>query len=191
MNVKAWLAVCLTVPALCAIVHCGGGSSSPTPTSPTPVPTVTPAPPPVAPLVCDPTPPPLHGVRVKIHDNSGYRKIMDSRPLVENIDRFCQRTGQGGKFCFTRLEGDPQQADCDRMAMGMADTGRYGPTWSFDGKPCTDGGPDPGCYHHASNQFLVIAKGSGSLKACADDDVPVAADSCGGCRISETAGGCQ
>jgi hypothetical protein len=116
---------------------------------------------------------------------------MDSRPLVENIDRFCQRTGQSGKFCFTRLEGDPQQADCDRMAMGMADTGRYGPTWSFDGEPCTDGGSDPGCYHHASNQFLVIVKGSGSVKACAADDVPVAADSCGGCKITPDVGRCQ
>jgi hypothetical protein len=193
MNAKAWMVVFLTVPALFAIAHCGGGSSAPAPTSPTPVPTVpppTPAPT-LAPLVCDPTPPPLHGIKVKVHSNSGFRKTMDSRPLVENIDRYCQRTGQSGRFCFTRLEGDPQQADCDRMAMGMADTGRWGPTWSFDDKPCADAGPDPGCYHHASNQFLVIAKGEGSVLACAAADVPVAESRCGGCNIIATSRDCQ
>ena len=192
MNVKASLFVCLTAPALFAIVHCGGGSSSTPTTVPTPVPTVAPTPEPTfAPLVCDPTPPPLHGLRVGIHSNSGYRKIMDSRPLVEDVDGYCKRTGQSGKFCWTRLEGDPQQADCDRMAMGISDTGRYGPTWYFDGKPCTDGGSDPGCYHHPNNQFLVTAKGNGSVTACAADDVPVAADSCGGCDIKESSNQCQ
>lgn len=116
---------------------------------------------------------------------------MDSRPFVTDVDGYCKRTGQSGKFCFTRIEGDPQQEACDKMAMGMSDTGRYGPTWNFDGVPCSDGGSEPGCYHHASNQFLVIAKGDGVVFACAAADVPVASDSCGGCRISETSGDCQ
>ena len=187
------LAVCLAAPALIALVYCGGSSSNP-PTTPAPAPTAaTPAPAPTfAPLSCDPTPPPLHGIKVKIHSNSGFRKTMDSRPLVEDVDGYCKATGQSGRFCFTRLEGDPQQADCDRMAMGMAaDTGRYGPTWTFEGMPCTNGGSEPGCYHHADNQFLVIAKGDGVVGACASPDVPVAADSCGGCRISEASGNCQ
>ena len=100
--------------------------------------------------------------------------------------------GQAGRFCFTRLEGDPQAADCDRMAMGMAtDTGRYGPTWNFEGMPCTEGGPDPGCYHHPDNQFLVTAKGDGIVGACASPDVLVGESSCGGCRISESSADCQ
>ncbi len=187
------LVVCLAAPALIALVYCGGSSSNP-PTTPAPAtPPATPAPAPTfAPLSCDPTPTPLHGIKVKIHSNSGYRKTMDSRPLVEDVDDYCKRTGQSGRFCFTRIEGDPQQSDCDRMAMGMAaDTGRYGPTWNFEGVPCTNGGSEPGCYHHADNQFLVIAKGDGVVGACASPDVPVAADSCGGCRISETSGTCQ
>ena len=141
MNVKRLLVLCLAAPALIALVYCGGSSSTP-PTTPAPAaPAATPAPAPTfAPLSCDPTPPPLHTLKVKIHSNSGFRKTMDSRPLVEDVDGYCKRTGQSGRFCFTRIEGDPQQADCDRMAMGMADTGRYGPTWAFEGMPCTDGG---------------------------------------------------
>ena len=194
MIAKRLLVPCLAVPALLAIVYCGGSNSSP-PTSPAPAPTVAatpaPTPPPLAPLACDPTPPPLHGVKVKIHSDSGFRKTMDSRPLVANIDRYCQRTGQDGRFCFTRLEGHPQQAECDRMAMGIADTGRYGPTWSFDNMPCTANGSEPGCYHHASNQFLVIAKGDGMVMACAAEDAPVNENRCGGCRITETSSECQ
>jgi hypothetical protein len=57
--------------------------------------------------------------------------------------------------------------------------------------PCTDGGSEPGCYHHPDNQFLVIAKGNGVVEACASPDVPVEESSCGGCRISETSGDCQ
>ncbi len=192
MNVKRLLVLCLAAPALIALVYCGGSSSTP-PTTPAPAaPAATPAPAPTfAPLSCDPTPPPLHTLKVKIHSNSGFRKTMDSRPLVEDVDGYCKRTGQSGRFCFTRIEGDPQQADCDRMAMGMADTGRYGPTWAFEGMPCTDGGSEPGCYHHPDNQFLVIAKGNGVVGACASPDVPVADNRCGGCRISETSGDCQ
>jgi hypothetical protein len=77
------------------------------------------------------------------------------------------------------------------MALGIADTGRRGPTWSFDGAPCTDAGSEAGCYHHPTNQFLVIAKGDGDVMACAADDVPVQDSSCGRCRITETSGECQ
>jgi hypothetical protein len=190
MNPKAWLFVCLTAPALFAVVHCGGSNSSPT-SSPTPVPTIAPTPEPtLAPLVCDPTPPPLRYVGVKVHHNSGYRKILDCRPIVQNVDKYCQRIGApGGRFCSTRVEGDPQRADCDRMAMGMSDTGRYGPTWRYEGKPCRDSGPDPGCYHHSTNQFLVIAKGIGEFSACAAADAPVDEEEgarCGFIKIEST-----
>jgi hypothetical protein len=194
MKTKRLTVLCLAAPALIATISCGGSSPSP-PTSPTPAPTVAPTPQPtptpLAPLACDPTPPPLHGIKVKVHSDSGFRKTMDSRPLVANIDNYCQRTGQDGRFCFTRLEGHPQQADCDGMAMGIADTGRYGPTWSFDDMPCAEDGSEPGCYHHPSNQFLLIAKGNGRVQACAADDVLVNESRCGACQISETSGECQ
>ena len=137
MNAKRLLVLSAAVPALFALVHCGGGGSNSGggPSSPGPAPTPAPtAAPPVA-LVCDPTPPPLYGFRMKIHQNSGRRKTLDATPLVVNTsDDYCGQVGLDGNFCFTRPEGDPQREDCDRMAMGMAgDTGRYGPTWFFNG----------------------------------------------------------
>jgi len=188
------LLLCLSAAAVIGFVHCGGGSS-PT-TNPTPGPTVAPTPTPgptVAPLTCDPTPPPLYGIRVSIHINQGFRKTLDSKPLVENVDNYCQKLGlAGSKFCFTRAEDDPQRADCDRMAVGIAaDTGRYGPQWFYEDEPCSGGGDQAGCNNHPDNQFLVIAKGSGSFVACAADDVPVSADKCGGCKVIESSGECQ
>ena len=104
MKTKCPAVSCLAASALIAVISCGGSNPSP-PTSPAPAPTLAPTPQPtptpLAPLACDPTPPPLHGVKVKIHSDSGYRKTMDSRPLVADIDNYCQRTGQDGRFCFT------------------------------------------------------------------------------------------
>jgi len=191
MKVRPWLVPCLAVLALVVSVGCGGSSSTP-PTSPTPAPTVAPTPEPTAvPLSCNPTPPPLRYIRIKIHSDSGYRKILDSAPVVQNVDNYCQRVGvPGQEFCFTRFEDDPQRPDCDRMAVGIADTGRYGPTWRYEGQPCRDSGSEPGCYHHEDNQFLVIAKGTGEFTACAAPDVPVDPEEgarCGAIGITSTA----
>jgi len=189
--------VCLLAGAATALAHCGGGSS---PTSnPTPRPTVAPTPTPaptVAPLSCDPTPPPLIGIRVNVHIDQGYRKTLDSKPLVENVDNYCQRVGvPGTQFCFTRLEDDPARADCDRMATGIAaDTGRYGPQWYYEGVECAGGGDQPGCNNHPDNQFLVIAKGEGVFEACASHDVAVSENGsrCSApCRLSPSSGECQ
>jgi len=71
----------------------------------------------------------------------------------------------------------------------MSDTGRYGPTWSYEGQPCRDQGLEPGCYHHAQNQFLVIARGTGEFAACAAEDAPVDPDEgarCGFIKITST-----
>jgi hypothetical protein len=194
MNLKRFLGLSLGAPALLAVVYCGSSSDSAPPTTPTPGPTVAPtAPPPAASLRCDPTPPPLYGILLKVHQNSGRRKTLDSTPRVVNVDNYCQRTGQDGNFCFTRLEGNPQRADCDKMAMGIApDTGRYGPRWLFDNTPCGDIPADAsGCNNHPDNQFLVIAKGTGQVTACAAQDVPIEGDRCGNCRINPASGQCQ
>lgn len=178
-----------TLACLCVLfplAACGGGSSPTVTPTPTPiVSTPTPTPTPVA-LACNPTPPPLRYVRVKIAQNIGYRKQLDSKPQVENVDNYCQRVGLSGNFCDTRPEGHPEREACDFMAMGKArDTGRYGPTWYYEDKLCAAGPDTPGCTNHESNQFLVIAKGPGRYEACAAEDVPMAADGerCGVCQI--------
>jgi hypothetical protein len=177
----------LCATAVTALVACGGGSSSPTVT-PTAVPTPAATATPVAesPGVCNPTPPPLYGVKVKIHDDSGFRKILDSRPQVVNTTTspsYCEQVEQGnGPFCFPRTEGgDLQMFACDSLAMGRAlDTGRWGPTWYYNGKPCDAvGDTTPGCRNHPDNQFLVIAKGPGEYAACANPNVPIAGNRCG------------
>ena len=156
------------------------GSVSPPVVTPTPTPT-----PPVAasPGTCSPTPTPLYGIKVKVHDDSGFRKILDSRPQVVNVDGYCAAVGfgAGDRFCFTRAEDDPQAPACDALAVGKAgDTGRWGPTWFYEGKPCTAIGEDAvGCQNHSDNQFLVIAKGTGEFAACANPGVAIAGDQCG------------
>jgi uncharacterized Zn-binding protein involved in type VI secretion len=186
------LVACLLV-AAAFFVRCG--STPPPPTVPTPLPTLAPTPTPaptLAPLMCSPTPPPLYGIKVNVHIDQGYRKTLDSKPLVVNVDHYCQRVGLSGHFCFTRAEDDPQRADCDRMAMGVAaDTGRYGPTWRYNGQPCAGGGDQPGCNNHPENQFLVIAKGAGEFAACAAKDVPIEGDRCGVCNVIVESGHCQ
>ena len=189
---------------LVGLVGCGGSDSpttTPTP-APTPVPTPTPTPtpnpiPPLPPgMTCFPTPPPLYGITVKVQVGTSGRKTLDSRPQVINMNGYCESVGFGGFFCFTRREDDPQAEACDYMAVGQAsDTGRWGPTWTADGKPCTtsDG---PGCQNHPANQFLVIAKGDGLFSACAASYIPLSQDPvrpgsrCGLCQIV-SGGQCQ
>jgi hypothetical protein len=178
------------VACLGVIVQCGGGGSSPTTSNPTPLPTVAPTPVPTpvgvvlpAGMVCDPTPPPLYGMAVKIHGGNSDRAVLDSKPVVWNVDNYCDRViGVSGRFCETRKEGDAQRVACDYLAVGKAsDTGRWGPRWYYNDQPC-DGPNFNSCAHHASEQFLVIAKAAGRFEACAASDVPVHPEGgrCGG-----------
>ncbi len=188
--------------AVMALTGCGGGGSGPTPVvTPTPVATPIPTPTPVSNgLNCVPSPPPLYGIQVKvIFDSGGERRALDSRPQVINIDGYCGKAGFGDsdKFCFTRTEGDPMAEACDMLAVGRAgDTGRWGPTWSYNGGPCTAGPGENGCSNHDSNQFLVNTRGDGSYQACAAADIPLSQDPdrpgsrCGTCTI-KGGGECQ
>ena len=157
---------------------CGSSSSSssspnspvatlPPAPAPTPVPTPTPDP---FTAKCVPTPPPIHGMKVKVQVDQGYRKLLDSRPIVENLDGYCAKMGfsASAPYCDTRPEGDAQREACDALAVGKAkDTGRYGPTWTFNDQPCADAGSaSEGCINHSDNQFMVIAKGPGIYLAC-------------------------
>ena len=166
--------------ALCAVlVACGGGSSNGTPVgggvpTPTPIPTPTPTPTPkgvVLPtgMVCPaPTPPPMLGLKVTVQAREGNRIRLDSKPIIPNIDHYCEKVGFGDwKFCDTRVEGTSDRVACDYLATGQADNGRWGPNWFVNGKPC---GQDPTqCVLHDSEQFLAIGKVTGSNEACASD----------------------
>jgi hypothetical protein len=186
----------LAVAAVTTLARCGGSSNpaqpGPSPstqpsTNPTPATTPTPGSGLPPGLTCNPTPPPLYGLKVKIHDDSPGRKVLDSKPLVANIDDYCARVGLGGpgqKFCDTRPEGNLERVACDFLATGKAPNGRWGPTWTWNDKPC-DGENFTSCANHPDNQFMAIAKASGTYVACAAPGVPVHPDggACGGIPI--------
>jgi hypothetical protein len=163
--------------AIAGLLSCGGnGNPTQPPTNP-PTTTTTTLP---SPGSCNPTPPPLYRINVKIHDNgNGNRRVLDSRPVVVDMNGYCEAHGMGsGFYCFTSREGAPDSAACDKMAVGMADTGRWGPTWKYQvdrgsaAQPCSSEA-NPGCINHADNQFLVIAKGQGVFQACAHPSIPL------------------
>lgn len=167
------------------LIQCGSNASTPTanPTpvatsSPKPTPTPTPTPTPVsglpAGMVCSsPTPPPLLRMHLKIHADEGGRLVLDSKPLVVNVDHYCDKVGFGDwKFCDTRPEGNPERVACDYLATGKAeDTGRWGPTWFFGNDLCAYFPNN--CANHATEQFMAIAKTKGTFEACAAEDRPV------------------
>jgi hypothetical protein len=174
----AVLASAVAVGAL-RLAGCGAGSSptqGPTPPVATPTPTPTPTPDSGLPpgMTCNPTPPPLLRMQLKVHADSGDRKVLDSKPVVVNVDGYCDRVGFGSwKFCDTRPEGDPQRGACDYLVAGKAeDTGRWGPTWFYETDLCAYF-PDE-CANHPSNQFMAVAKGKGIYEACAAEGWPVA-----------------
>ncbi len=166
-----------------AVVLAACGQNAPPPTvaptqppatQPTPAPTPTPAGLPAG-MSCDPTPPPLYRMNATIFSTSGGRTVLDSKPLVVNVDHYCDRVGFGDwKFCNTRQEGDPQRVACDYLATGVSpDTGRWGPTWYYGAEVCS---LSTQCANHPTNQFMAIAKNSGTFSACAADSVPVASN---------------
>ena len=161
---------------------CGGKTSTspgpnPTPTpAPQPTPTPTPVPENLLPeTFCVPAPPPTYSLRVKVHADFGYKKVLDSRALVGPNADYCSSIGYPGTVCVVRNENDPQAVTCNNLAVGKAqDTGRYGPTWYYNDKPCRgidEGSNEPGCRNNESNQFLVYAFGPGNYGACTDKGV--------------------
>ncbi len=195
---KTPLGVMLLVTSWMALGGCGGSSTTAPPPPPTPPPTTVPVTQPTPdPLIAQcgsPSPPPLYGIKIKVQTDQFYRKLVDSRPIVKNVDGYCSKVGEGsGAYCDTRLEGDLQREACDALVVGRAkDTHRYGPTWYFEGKPCVDAGSaGDGCVNHPDNQFLVVTRGEGEIMGCAADDVPVAEGRCGTCQLIEKSSLCQ
>jgi hypothetical protein len=116
-------------------------------------------------------------MHLKIHDDSSSeRQVLDSKPLVANVDHYCDRVGFGDwKYCETRPEGHAERVACDYMVTGKAeDTGRWGPTWYYGAGLCAS---SPGkCANHSTEQFMAIAKAKGTYEACAAEDWPVASN---------------
>jgi hypothetical protein len=162
-------------------VACGSSKSptaatpSPTPVpspTPTPTPTAAPTPTPDPLAACTPEPPPIYGFTLNIRTDQGYEKILGARPVVRD-PAYCTSIGfPGYSICHVRPEGDPQAAACDNHVVGIAqDTGRYGPTWNWDKKPCRssdDRSTAAGCRNHQTNQYQVYAFGPGKYMACAE-----------------------
>jgi hypothetical protein len=148
------------------------GCSSYNPVTPTPSPTSTPI------AQCVPTPPSIHGLRIQILVDSGFKKVLVSRPIVGPDAAYCAAYSTGGQYCPTAPEGDPRAVPCDLLVMGKAtDTGRPGPTWSWSNSragtppyracfPVGSGGGQQGCENHPDNQFLVFVRGTGTALAC-------------------------
>jgi hypothetical protein len=125
-------------------------------------------------MTCDPTPPPILRMQLKVHAaDDPERIVLDSKPVVVNVDHYCDRVGFGDwKFCDTRPEGNPQRVACDYLVTGKAeDTGRWGPTWFYGYDLCSDF-PDS-CTNHPTEQFMAIAKAKGTFEACASEGWPV------------------
>jgi hypothetical protein len=122
----------------------------------------------------EPVPPPVSRINVKLHAQQSDRAVLDATPLVGPDAEYCRSAGftDGRSICAVRPEGDPERQACEAARVGRADdTGRYGPTWSANGKRCD--GPDGGasCLNHPDNQYLVFAYGAGTFRACAESGV--------------------
>ena len=168
------------------------------PTAPAPQPSATPAGPPPAEdpwpaspgggggsgggsAECgDPVPPPIATMALKVQGGSAARRLLDSTPLVGPDIAYCKRIGytDGRAYCPVRPEGSPERVSCEALRVGRAtDTGRTGPTWTVDGRPCDGSGGTASCVNHPANQFQVYASGSGTFRACA------AGGACGTLRV--------
>jgi len=195
MKIRPSLAIVVGITAIAALARCGSSpTQQPTSLPPVVVPATPPPPtPPPAPvgivlpagMVCDPTPPPLLKLKVSMWRKHGDGWILQADPIVPNVDHYCERAGFGNwKFCFTRAEDNPQRGACDYLVVGQSsDTGRWGPIWSVDGRPC-DG--KAACINHPDNQFKTIARGPGRYEACIsplakvyDGDTPYPGERCG------------
>ncbi len=116
-----------------------------------------------------PAPPAVSRINVKVYNQSGDRAILDSTPLVGPNRDYCKAIGytDGRSFCPVRPDGHPERLACEAARVGRAsDTGRIGPTWTADGRPCTGANSGVSCVNHGSNQFFVFAYGAGTFRAC-------------------------
>lgn len=121
-----------------------------------------------------PVPPAVSRLTVDVLWRQSDRTVLDSTPLVGPDAEYCRTIGftDGRAFCPVRPEGHPERSSCEAARVGRAaDTGRFGPRWSVDGRPCVGPAGGASCLNHPDNQFLVFAYGAGRFRACAENGV--------------------
>jgi hypothetical protein len=117
-----------------------------------------------------PYPPAIGRFGLNVHFKNPEYWTLDSTPLVGHDVLYCRSIGftDGRSLCPVRPEGHPEREACERWAVGRAaDTGRYGPTWTGDGQPCT--GPAMGCKNSPDSQYLLFIYRTGLYEACAQN----------------------
>jgi hypothetical protein len=118
-------------------------------------------------------PPQVSRISVRVYNASNDRVTLDSTPQVGPDRAYCEAIGytDGRSYCPVRPDGHPERLACEAARIGRAsDTGRVGPTWTADGRPC-GGVSGTCCVNHGSNQFFVFAYGAGTFRACAQSGV--------------------
>jgi hypothetical protein len=104
----------------------------------------------------------------KVHLVGQDLHTLDSTALVGHDIAYCASIGytDGRSLCPVRKEDSPERLPCEEWRVGYAkDTGRVGPTWTFNGKYCT--GKESGCENHPTNQHQLFAYVAGTFEVCA------------------------
>jgi hypothetical protein len=114
-----------------------------------------------------PYPPPVTRFNCKVH-LKGSPFTLDATPQVGPDLPYCASIGFPDRaICPVRPEGAVDRTACENWRVGKAkDTGRYGPTWTTNGKACT--GPDSGC-ENSPNQYQLFGYRPGSYTATAEN----------------------
>jgi len=117
----------------------------------------------------EPTPPSITRLKVTVLNSYPTQHVLDATPLVGPDGAYCRLIGYTDNrlYCPVRPEGHPERLPCEALQVGVAtDTGRTGPTWTANGRPCLGKAAGASCGNHPDNQFLVITYRAGSFRAC-------------------------
>jgi hypothetical protein len=114
-----------------------------------------------------PYPPPISRFNAKIHLWGKEYVTLDSTPIVGPNAEYCTMIGYTiSAMCPVRVNGDPERIPCEQWVVGKAkDTGRYGPTWTFNGEYCK-GLAVNGCENHPNDQYALLAAKGGRYTMC-------------------------
>lgn len=112
-----------------------------------------------------PYPPEINRMSCKLHLLGPDYYTLDSTALVDGLE-YCNSVGFTGRTnCPVRKEDSPERRPCEEWRVGRAeDTGRFGPTWTVNGKYCT--GKASGCENHPENQYALLVYTSGTYRVC-------------------------
>jgi hypothetical protein len=113
-----------------------------------------------------PYPPEINRMNCKLHLLGPDFYTLDSTALVDGFE-YCASVGFVDRStCPVRKEDSPERRPCEEWRVGRAeDTGRFGPTWTVNGKYCT--GKESGCDNHPENQYALLVYKSGTYRVCA------------------------